>query len=124
MMLFIFFYSLTSFSTSSHFTATAIARTRQVLLLLPPFFLAKLISYLILVWTAEHLVKGTADLREAAFSWRWLLGVGVGLVLLLATVGIDWQALLKQHDFKWSLRFRRRSQPAVGNSGSNSVQKL
>jgi hypothetical protein len=119
-MLFVFLYSLTPFSTSSLFTATAIAHTRQVLLL-PPFFVAKLISYLILVWSAEHLAKGAADLLEAMFSWRGLVGAGVGVVLLIAVVGIDWQALLERREFRWSLRIRHRRHPAVAKSGTKPV---
>src|SRR5262245_15299951 len=59
-ILFVFLYSLTPLSTSALFTAAAIARTRQ-LLLLPPFFVAKLISYVILVWSAEKLAADMGD---------------------------------------------------------------
>jgi hypothetical protein len=68
------------------------------------------------------LAKGAADLLGATFSWRGLLGATIGLVLLLASVGIDWQALLEQREFKWSLRLRLGQQSAVAKSGKNSVQ--
>ena len=122
-MLFIFLYSLTPLSTASLFTAAAIARTRQVLLL-PPFFVAKLISYVILVWSADHLVKGHADLLGAMFSWRGVLGAGIGLLMLLAVLGIDWQALLERHEFKWGLRFRGRQQSAEVQSGETDVNNI
>ena len=44
---------------------------------------------------------------------RGLLGAGIGLVLLIAVLGVDWQALLERHEFKWSLRFRGRGQSAA-----------
>ena len=91
------------------------------MLLLPPFFVAKLISYGILVWSADHLAERGSGLLEATFSWRGLVGAGVGLVMLLAVLGIDWQALLERREFKWSLRIRRRRKNAVGQSGTQAV---
>src|SRR5207253_5319604 len=68
-MLFVFLYSLTPLSTSALFTAAAVARTRQGLLL-PPFFVAKLISYLIVVWSVDKIAPESGDIWEATFSPR------------------------------------------------------
>ncbi len=106
-MLFIFVYSLTPLSTSSLFTATAVARTKQAVVL-PPFFAGKLISYLVLVWTAEYLSGGAGDLLAATFSWRGLIGAGLGAALLIAALAVDWRALLERGEFRWALSFRRR----------------
>lgn len=116
-ILFVFLYSLTPLSTSALFTAAAIARTRQILML-PPFFVAKLISYLILVCSAEKLASETGDVLGSTLSVKGGLSWVIGLAVLLAVLAVDWQALLERRELHWNLRVWRSRRSSDCNAGT------
>jgi len=105
---FVLLYSLTPLSTTALFTAAGVAKVRRAYIL-PPFFLGKLISYSALILTGHYAATHAEAIWGGSPSWKTLLPAGVGLLLILGFLFIDWKRLLLHKEFclhfniwKWS----------------------
>lgn len=100
--LFVFLYTLTPIPTSPLFTAAGIANIRAWHLI-PPFFLGKLVSDTVMVMAGKYSYKNAAAIAHGMVSWRALIGMTVGIVLIAAVLFVDWRAAIEKKQFR--LRF-------------------
>lgn len=100
--LFIFVYTLIPIPTSPLFTAAGVARIRTATLL-PPFFLGKFVSDGAMVLAGRYTYTNFDAIVRGSFSWQAVAGTAVGMLLLAATLFVDWHAALTERRFR--LRF-------------------
>jgi uncharacterized membrane protein YdjX (TVP38/TMEM64 family) len=92
----IFIYSLMPLPTTPLFVAGGMAKLHP-LNIIPAFFLGKLISDTAAVLMGQQAVGGTEDLVEGMVSWKSIVGLVLGVLLLLALLFFDWRTLLQRH---------------------------
>ncbi len=100
---FVFIYTLTPLSTTALFTAAAAARVRPWHIL-PPFFLGRLITDGVLVFSGKYASANLGDLVHGQANWKTLVTLVAGLAVIGIFVFIDWRQLLENK----KLRFRFR----------------
>jgi|SRR5438067_2812557 len=98
---FVFLYTLTPLSTTALFTAVAMART-EPWHILAPFFLGRLITDGVLVFSGKYASANLSDLLHGQANWKSLLTLLAGLLVIGIFLFIDWRSLLA----KKKLRFR------------------
>jgi membrane protein YqaA with SNARE-associated domain len=108
---FIFFYTLTPLSTTALFTAAGIARVNPWHIL-PPFFLGRLITDGVMVYTGKYAAENISRLFEGGPSWKTILTLVAGLLVIGGFLFIDWRALLERHQlrFNFNILKKRRAQ--------------
>jgi hypothetical protein len=65
--------------------------------IIPAFFTGKLISDTAAVLMGKEAVGGAGDLVTGMISWKSILGLVLGVLLLLALLFFDWRSLLQRH---------------------------
>jgi hypothetical protein len=110
---FVFVYSLTPLSTTALFTAAGMARVSPFCLL-PPFFLGKLISYSVLILSAQYVATDVSTIFSGVVSWQSIVFAIIALALLLATLFIDWRELILCKHLRlrfaiWNHSFKHRT---------------
>jgi membrane protein YqaA with SNARE-associated domain len=98
---FVFLYTLTPLSTTALFTAVATARIRPWHIL-PPFFLGRLITDGVLVFSGKYASANLSDMLHGETNWKSLVTLLAGLIIIAAVLFIDWRQLLEHR----KLRFR------------------
>ena len=98
---FVFLYTLTPLSTTALFTAVAMART-EPWHILAPFFLGRLITDGVLVFSGKYASANLSDLLHGQANWKSMLTLLAGLLVIGIFLFIDWRSLLA----KKKLRFR------------------
>ncbi len=93
--LFIFIYSLLPISTTALFLAAGVARISP-LVIIPPFFLGKLTSDAVMLFTGSYIALNASSVAEALFSPKSLLLTVPGLLALLLMLFLDWRAVLQE----------------------------
>jgi membrane protein YqaA with SNARE-associated domain len=99
--IFVFLYTLTPLSTTALFTAVAMARAKPWHILVP-FFLGRLITDGVLVFSGKYASANLGDLLHGEANWKTLAIVIAALVVIAIFLFIDWRQLLEQK----KLRFR------------------
>ena len=99
--LFVFFYTLTPLSTTALFTAVAAARVTPWHIL-PPFFLGRLITDGVMVFSGKYASASLSELLRGQASWKTVITLIAGLIVIGAFLFIDWRSLLERK----KLRFR------------------
>lgn len=99
--IFVFLYTLTPLSTTALFTAVAMARIRPWHILLP-FFLGRLITDGVLVFSGKYASANLSDLLHGEANWKTVLTLIAGLIVISAFLFVDWRQLLEHK----KLRFR------------------
>jgi membrane protein YqaA with SNARE-associated domain len=105
---FVCLYSLTPLSTTALFTAAGMAKVK-LRHLLPPFFLGKLTSYSVLIWTGQYVATDPEGLFSGMLTWKGVLTALLGFVLLLGVLFIDWKKLLREKEFRLNFRIWKTS---------------
>ena len=100
---FVFFYTLTPLSTTALFTAVAMARISPWHIL-PPFFLGRLITDGLLVFSGKYASANLADLLHGEANWKTGLILAAGLIVIALFLFVDWRQLLQ--DKKLRFRFK------------------
>ncbi len=100
---FVFIYTLTPLSTTALFTAVAAARIRPWHIL-PPFFLGRLITDGVLVFSGKYASANLGDLVHGQANWKTLLTLVAGLAVIGIFVFIDWRQLLENKKLRFRLR--------------------
>jgi membrane protein YqaA with SNARE-associated domain len=98
---FVFLYTLTPLSTTALFTAVAMART-EPWHILAPFFLGRLITDGVLVFSGKYASANLVDLLHGEANWKTVLILVAGLLIISLFLFIDWRQLLEHRQ----LRFR------------------
>lgn len=99
--LFVFLYTLTPLSTTALFTGVAAARVTPWHIL-PPFFVGRLITDGVMVFSGKYATANISELFRGQASWKTLIILIAGLVVIGAFLFVDWRSLLE----KRKLRFR------------------
>src|SRR3954465_13343777 len=100
--IFVFLYTLTPLSTTALFTAVAMARIKRPFHILVPFFLGRLITDGVLVFSGKYASANLSDLLHGEANWKTIVTLVAGLVVIGLFLFVDWRQLL-QHK---KLRFR------------------
>ena len=100
---FVFLYTLTPLSTTALFTAVAMARIKPWHIL-PPFFIGRLITDGVLVFSGKYASANLSDLLHGQANWKTVLTLVAGLAVISAFLFVDWRQLLEHR----KLRFRFR----------------
>ena len=95
----IFLWSLLPMPTTPLFIAGGMAGIK-LYQMIPAFFLGKLISDSIAVAGGMYAARNTADVVEGMVSWKSVLGILLGLLLMFLFIFVDWRSLLQQKKIK------------------------
>jgi len=101
---FVFLYTLTPLSTTALFTAVAMAGIRRPFHILIPFFLGRLITDGVLVFSGKYASANLSDLLHGEANWRGIATIIAGLAVISIFLFVDWRRLLQHR----TLRFRFR----------------
>ena len=92
---FVLLYSLTPLSTTALFSAAGLARIKPAQIL-PPFFVAKFVSDAVMLFTGRYAIRNSVDLAYGTFTWKGIITIVAGLVVLAAFLFLDWRVLLER----------------------------
>ena len=92
-------YSLMPLPTTPLFVAAGMAKMKPWYII-PAFFVGKFTSDTIAVFSGKFAAENTAQLLHGAVSWKSILGLVVGFLLIAALLFIDWRSLLQDKKFK------------------------
>ena len=101
--LFVFIYSLLPMSTTALFTAAGIARISP-LVILPPFFLGKLVSDAVMLFTGSYVAVNASSFAAALFSPKSLLLTIPGLGAIALMLFLDWRLMLAERKLAFNFK--------------------
>jgi membrane protein YqaA with SNARE-associated domain len=104
--IFVFFYTLTPLSTTALFTAVAMARIRPWHILFP-FFLGRLITDGVLVFSGKYASGNLSDLLHGQANWKTVITLVAGLLVIAAFLFVDWRQLLEHKKLRFRFRIFR-----------------
>lgn len=100
---FVFLYTLTPLSTTALFTAVAAARVTPWHIL-PPFFLGRLITDGVMVFSGKYATANISELFRGQASWKTAVVVLAGLVVIGGFLFIDWRSLLEKRKLRFNFK--------------------
>jgi hypothetical protein len=100
---FVFLYTLTPLSTTALFTAVAAARVTPWHIL-PPFFLGRLITDGVMVFSGKYASANVSGLLQGQASWKTVITLVAGLVVIGAFLFIDWRNLLEKRRLRFHFK--------------------
>src|ERR1044071_1506123 len=77
---FVFLYTITPLSTTALFTAVAMARIKRPFHILVPFFLGRLITDGVLVFSGKYASANLSDFLHGEVNWKGILTLIAGFV--------------------------------------------
>ena len=101
--LFVFFYTLTPLSTTALFTAAAAARVKASNIL-PAFFFGRLITDGVLVFSGKYASANLSELLHGQASWKMVITLTAGLVVIGAFLFVDWRRLLEKRKIRFNFK--------------------
>ena len=101
--IFVFLYTLTPLSTTALFTAAAAARINPWQIL-PPFFLGRLITDGVLVFSGKYATANLSELLHGQASWKTLVTLAAGLLVIGAFLFVDWRCLLQKRKIRFEFK--------------------
>ena len=96
-------YSLLPLPTTPLFLAAGMAKIRAVRII-PAFFIGKFTSDAIAVHLGKYASENAGSLVEGAISWKSIISLSVGLLLVCTLLFVDWRALIQRKHFQ--LKFK------------------
>lgn len=99
--LIVFIYTLIPMPTTPLFTAIAMAKIKPMVVI-PPFFVGKFISDMVMVYLGKYAAENTIDIMHGLISWKAILGLVFGLILICAVLFIDWYTLVLKKKLKFN----------------------
>jgi hypothetical protein len=100
---FVFFYTLTPLSTTALFTAASMARVNPKYIL-PAFFGGRLITDGALVYSGKYAATNVSGLVHGQLSWKSVITLSAGLVVICLFLFIDWRNLLEKGRIKFRFK--------------------
>jgi membrane protein YqaA with SNARE-associated domain len=100
---FVFLYTLTPLSTTALFTAVAAARV-QPWHILPPFFLGRLITDGVLVFSGKYASANLSNLLHGQANWNTVLTLIAGLLVISLFLFVDWRSLLEHAKLRFQFK--------------------
>src|SRR5205814_4710234 len=104
--IFVFLYTLTPLSTTALFTAAGIARVNPWHIL-PPFFYGRLITDVVIVYTGKYAAGNASDWLHGQLTWKSLLIVIAGLLVIGVFLFVDWRSLLEKRRLRLHFKILR-----------------
>jgi membrane protein YqaA with SNARE-associated domain len=101
--LFVFLYTLTPLSTTALFTAVAAARVKPWHIL-PPFFVGRLITDGVMVFSGKYATANVSDLFRGQVSWKTVIILAAGLVVIGIFLFVDWRSLLEKRKLRFNFK--------------------
>jgi len=101
---FVFLYTLTPLSTTALFPAVAMARITRPFHILLPFFLGRLITDGVLVFSGKYASANLLDLLHGEANWKGIVTLVAGLVIISLFLFIDWRQLLEHKKVRFRFR--------------------
>ena len=96
-------YSLLPLPTTPLFLAGGMARIKA-LYIIPAFFIGKFTSDAMTVHMGKYAAEHTQSILEGVLSWKTIISLVVGLLLVCALLFIDWRTLIQNKKFQ--LKFK------------------
>ncbi len=96
-------YSLLPLPTTPLFVAGGMAKIKPYYII-PAFFVGKLTSDTIAVVLGKYAAENTADIIHGVVSWKSIVGLCLGGLMLAALLFIDWRTLIQKK--KFALKFK------------------
>ena len=100
---FVLVYSLLPISTTALFSAAGLARIKPIQIL-PPFFVGKFVSDAVMLFSGRYAITNSVDLVYGTFSWKGIVTIVLGLVILAAFLFLDWRRLLEKKELRVEFR--------------------
>lgn len=97
--LFVLVYTLTPMSSTPVFTAAGMARIPPVKII-PAFFVGKFISDMVMVLAGDYVVQNSKAIFAGLLTWKSLLTLLPGVLIIFVPLFIDWRVLLEQKKFR------------------------
>lgn len=101
--LFVFLYTLVPLPSWPLFTASGMARVHAINVI-PAFIAGKFVSDMVMVLSGDYAARNAMSLLSGDISWRTILGVASGLVVLAAFLFIDWRSVFQDKRLRFSFR--------------------
>lgn len=101
--LFVFIYTLIPVPTTPLFTTIAVAKIKPMIVI-PPFFIGKFISDMMMVYAGKYAADNAVGIFHGLLNWKTICSAAVGLLLICATLFIDWNTLLIRRKLKLNFR--------------------
>ena len=101
--LFVFIYSLLPMSTTALFSAAGIARIAP-LVIIPPFFLGKLLSDAVVIFTGRYVALNASTLQQTLLSPKNIVITGLGLATLALMLFLDWRVMLEKRKLAFNFK--------------------
>ena len=101
--IFVFLYTLTPLSTTALFTAAGIARVNPWHIL-PPFFLGRLITDGVMVYSGKYAAANMKGLFQGELSWKTVTPLIVGFLIIGAFLFVDWRSLVEKHKLRLNFK--------------------
>jgi len=98
---FVFLYTLTPLSTTALFTAAARVQAWHIL---PPFFLGRLITDGVLVFSGKYASANLSELLHGEASWKTVITLIAGLIVIGGFLFIDWRCLLEKRKIHFNFK--------------------
>ncbi|MEO6189801.1 MAG: hypothetical protein ABIO44_04930 [Saprospiraceae bacterium] len=99
-------YSLLPLPTTPLFIASGMAKLRPIYII-PAFFIGKFTSDAVAVNLGKYASENANSLLEGAMSWKSIVGLIGGLLLLCALLFIDWRTLIQKKEFQLKFKIWR-----------------
>ena len=100
---FVFLYTLTPLSTTALFTAVAAARVKPWHIL-PPFFVGRLITDGVMVFSGKYASANISDLFRGQASWKTIIILVAGLIVIGIFLFVDWRSLLEKRKLRFNFK--------------------
>jgi membrane protein YqaA with SNARE-associated domain len=92
-------YSLLPLPTTPLFLAGGMAKIKPIYII-PAFFIGKFTSDSIALHLGKYASENTQSMIQNIVSWKSILSLALGLLLLCALLFINWRKLIQQKTFK------------------------
>lgn len=96
-------YSLLPLPTTPLFLAGGIAKIKPINII-PAFFVGKFISDAIVVNFGQLAYDYSNDILAGIISWKSMLSLSIGLIMISALLFIDWRTLIQKKKFEFNFK--------------------
>lgn len=97
--LFVLFYTLMPLPSTPLFVAAGMAKMKPIYII-PAFVIGKFSSDSVAVFMGKYATENMDNLLNGLLSWKSVMGLMIGLLLLFALLFINWRSLIVEKKFK------------------------
>ncbi len=100
---FVFLYSVLPLSTTALFSAAGIAKISPIQII-PPFFVGKLTSDAVMLFTGRYAAVNASDLASGTFSLKSIITAVLSLLIIGLLLFLDWRVLIEKKKIAFNFR--------------------